>query len=253
MKNERMLAIVFALSFTACGKVGTVTDNLSASELLALSSTLTESAASVATNPAQANWSYVYALSNGVIKAYPIDEATGNLIQPQYGSWFVRPNQQQNFYTFVISPNGDALYGFDRDHNVVYQYSITDNAPYSEYGSNIPLTALTPSQVNVGVLRQLMTFGTDGKLYIQNYANTQNYMVDQYTMTNGKLSLTASLFTTGANNALTLYSLTFARKTNVTQGAHSYRISNNKIIHSVGGADLNQVTLSAAISDLGIH
>lgn len=194
---------------------------------------------------------YVYLLIAGKVCAYPIDPDTHDLIQPEYGIWCVGAASSHNFFSMVMDSSGSYLYASDATGSKIYQYSIIQDSPYSNYGSNIPLTALSPATFNTNSASGYMSFGSNGNLYIENYLYTP-VRVDKLALTNGVISyVSMAVQSTEAAS----YGMTFGHITSVVSGSDTYTISGNRIIRSVGGIAQSsfQPIQSGTLSAIALH
>lgn len=239
-----ILNLILVLSLTACE--GVPSGKALSTDLL--NNSTQNISSSDTSNSMNTTQKYLYTLASGVIFANPIDSQTGDLIQPQYGIWNIRPPSTQDFYHFVFSPDGKYLYGIDSTNEKVYQYSVIDNSPYVEYQSNIPLTALSPAYLSIGFGRSYLAFGSDGNIYIQygSYA-------DAYKLTNGVLSYVREIAKT---TAVASYGTSFAMITSASNGNHTYTIDSgtNRVVHSVDGVARNSSQVgSGTLTSLAVR
>lgn len=231
MRNVKVV-ILIALS-TGCNSVESVSTSQSAS-----STSVEVSSASVATttggtvaqpqsSPTPTPNQFLYVLVAGKVCAFPLDNSSKDLIQPEYGSWCVGATSG-NFFSMVIDPSNNYLYASSSAQSKIYQYAINQSV-YQTYGSSIPLTALTTPTFATNNASSYMSFGSNGNLYIQNY-NYSPARLDKLNKTNGLLSFASTVVASGET---TTYGMTFAHITSVTSGVHTYVIDSgaNRIVH----------------------
>lgn len=201
---------------------------------------------------------YLYVMADGGIRTIPIDSASGDLIDPSTGGWWVKPLAGTgNFYTMAMNSNGKMIYALLRNTSLqskIYQYSISD-VTYAEYGTARPLTE-NATKAATNVVPGLLSWGNNGKLFIQNYNYTPT-KVDSYSINASTFLLSAPTTVGSQTTATTTYGLNFVRITQVGYDNHSYVIDTqtNRVIHYVDGVISQSFDIGAqgALTDLAIQ
>jgi hypothetical protein len=177
---------------------------------------------------------FLYVLVAGKVCAFPIDSTSKDIIQPQYGSWCVAPTSSASFFSMVIDSSGKYLYASSSTQSKIYQYSISQNVTYTEYGSNIPLNALANPTFATNVASSYMSFGSNGNLYIMNNNYSPARLDKLAVSAAGQLSLVGTI-TAAAET--TTYGMNFNHITSINSGIESYVIDSgsNRILHYTDG------------------
>lgn len=195
---------------------------------------------------------FIYLIVSGKLCAYPIG-SNKELIQPQYGSWCVAAASNHNFNSMVMDPTGKYIYASDSAGGKIYQYSITQNVTYTEYGSNIPLTALSPATFNTNLFSIYMAFGSNGNLYIQNNT-TGTVKDDKLSISNGLLTY---LSTQTQSTEVASYGMVFSPITSVSSSSETYTIDSqtNRVIHYTNGVIQSsfQTLQTGTLSVIALH